>query len=75
MGLELERQYVAQGRYGASIETDIEDLPRNRVNVKITIEEGKSSGIRHINVVGASLFPQEELLDALELKHPSLLSF
>ena len=75
MGLELERQYVAQGRYGASIETHIEDLPRNRVNVKITIEEGKSSGIRHINVVGASLFPQEELLDALELKHPSLLSF
>ena len=75
MGLELERQYVAQGRYAASIETDIEDLPRNRVNVKITIEEGKSSGIRHINVVGASLFPQEELLDALELKHPSLLSF
>ena len=75
MGLELERQYVAQGRYGASIDTEIEDLPRNRVNVKINIEEGKSSGIRHINVVGASLFPQEELLDALELKHPSLLSF
>ena len=75
MGLELERQYVAQGRYGASIETDIEDLPRNRVNVKIIIEEGKSSGIRHINVVGAELFSQEELLDALELKHPSLLSF
>lgn len=75
MGLELERQYVAQGRYGASIETDIEDLPRNRVNVKINIEEGKSSGIRHINVVGARLFPQEDLLDALELKHPSLLSF
>ncbi|HCY05263.1 MAG TPA: outer membrane protein assembly factor BamA [Gammaproteobacteria bacterium] len=75
MGLELERQYVAQGRYGASIDTDIEDLPRNRVNIKIIIEEGKSSGIRHINVVGAELFPQEELLDALELKHPSLLSF
>ncbi len=75
MGLELERQYVAQGRYGASIETDIEDLPRNRVNVKIIIEEGKSSGIRHINVVGAELFTQEELLGALELKHPSLLSF
>ena len=38
MGLELERQYVAQGRYGASIETEIEDLPRNRVNIKIDIE-------------------------------------
>ena len=75
MGLELERQYVAQGRYGASIETEIEDLPRNRVNIKIDIEEGKSSGIRHINFVGNSAFNEVELLDSLELKHPSLLSF
>ena len=29
--LELERQYVAQGRYGSSIETEVQDLPRNRV--------------------------------------------
>ena len=43
MGLELERQYVAQGRYGASIDTEIEDLPRNRFNIKINDEEGKSS--------------------------------
>lgn len=75
VGLELERQYVAQGRYGASIETDIEELPRNRVNVKIDIEEGKNSGIRHLNIVGAEAFSDEELLDVLELKHPSLLSF
>ena len=75
MGLELERQYVAQGRYGAAIETEIEDLPRNRVNIKIDIEEGKSSGIRHINFVGNSAFSEAQLLDSLELKHPSLLSF
>ena len=75
MGLELERQYVAQGRYGASIETEIEDLPRNRVDVKILIEEGKNSGIRHLNIVGAEKFSDEELLDELELQHPSLLSF
>ena len=75
MGLELERQYVAQGRYGASIDTEIEDLPRNRVNIKINIEEGKSSGIRHINFVGNNAFSEVELLDSLELKHPSLLSF
>ncbi len=75
MGLELERQYVAQGRYGASIETEIEDLPRNRVNIKINIEEGKSSGIRHINFVGNSAYAEAELLDSLELKHPSILSF
>ena len=58
MGLELERQYVSQGRYGASIDTEIEDLPRNRVNVKIDIEEGKSSGIRHINFVGNNAYSE-----------------
>ena len=75
VGLELERQYVAQGRYGAAIDTNVEELPRNRVAISIDIEEGKTSGIRHINVVGASVFDEQELLDQLELKHPSLLSF
>ena len=75
MGLELERQYVAQGRYGADITTEVEELPRNRVNVKILVEEGKSASIRHINIVGAKTVSQEELLEVFELKHPSLLSF
>ena len=75
VGLELERQYVSQGRYGASIETNIEELPRNRVAIGIDIEEGKTSGIRHINVVGATIFPEKELLDEMELQHPGLFSF
>ena len=75
VGIELERQYVTQGRYGASIETTIDELARNRVAIKIDVEEGKSSGIRHINIVGASVFPIPKLLDQFELKHPSLLSF
>lgn len=75
VGLELERQYVAQGRYGAAIDTGVEELPRNRVAIRIDIEEGKTSGIRHINVVGATVFDEQELLDELELRHPSLMSF
>ena len=68
VGLELERQYVSQGRYGASIETVVEDLPRNRVAIKINVEEGDTSGIRHINIVGADVYPQSELLDQMELQ-------
>lgn len=75
VGLELERQYVAQGRYGATIDTEISELPRNRVDIAINISEGKSSGIRHINIVGAKEFDQAELLDQLELQHPSFFSF
>jgi len=75
VGLELERQYVAQGRYGAALETEVENLPRNRVALKITIEEGGTSGIRHINIVGATVYQEKDLLDGMELKHPSLFSF
>ena len=75
VGMELERQYVAQGRYGAAIDTKVEELPRNRVAISIDIEEGKTSGIRHINIVGAKAFSEKELLDEMELSHPTLFSF
>lgn len=75
MDLELERQYVAQGRYNATIDTTVEELPRNRVAISIDVVEGDSSKIRQINIVGNSLFDDAELLDQLELKHPNWLSF
>ena len=75
IGIELTRSYFAQGRYSASIDPSIEELARNRVNVKIEIDEGKSSGVRHINFVGANVFSQSELLAPLELQHPTLFSF
>ncbi len=75
MGIELTRAYLAQGRYDAVIEPNVKKLPRNRVDIKIDIDEGKSSGVSHINVVGADVFSQGELLAPLELQHPSMLSF
>ena len=73
--LELSRQYVAQGRYGASIDTNVEELPRNRVAIHIDIKEGKTSTIQHINVVGNHAFTEQDLLDVFELKTPSFFSF
>ena len=75
IGIELERSYFSQGRYGAAIEPSVKTLPRNRVEVKIEIDEGKGSGVRHINFVGAEVFSQAELLAPLEMQHPTLLSF
>ena len=75
VSLELERQYVSQGRYGAAIDTQVTELPRNRVAIKIQIEEGSTSGIRHINIVGTTVYEEEDLLDEMELQHPSLMSF
>lgn len=65
---ELQRQYVAQGRYSANIETEVVPQPRNRVALKIKINEGTVATIQHINVVGNTVFSDEELLDLFELK-------
>lgn len=72
---DLEGQYVSQGRYDASIETTVEELPRNRVAIKVDVFEGNVSGIRHINIVGNEVFDDETLIEELELKLPSLFSF
>lgn len=72
---ELQRQYVAQGRYSASIETRIEQLERNRVALKIEIAEGSVATIEHINIVGNQRFSDEELRPLLELRPSNWLSF
>lgn len=75
VGLELERQYVAQGRYGASIDSEVTDLPRNRVAIDIEIDEGQVAKVRHVNVVGNTIYSDAELLEEFELKLPGLISF
>ncbi|TBU95512.1 outer membrane protein assembly factor BamA [Stutzerimonas kirkiae] len=72
---ELQRQYVGQGRYSASIETEVVAQPRNRVALKIKINEGSVAAIKHINVVGNSVFSDEDLADLFELKITNWLSF
>lgn len=64
----LQREYIGQGRYGASVKIDVEDLPRNQVKVKIDITEGTVARIKQINIVGNSAFPDVELTDLFELK-------
>lgn len=66
MGQELQRQYVSQGRYGAMVETEVEQLPRNRIKINVTIDEGDVAVIRHINIVGNRAFEQEQLLELFE---------
>lgn len=75
MQLELQRQYVQQGRYDAAIETDVIPEPRNRVSVNITIDEGTPARIKHINIVGNTLFDEDELTKEFELKTGGWLSF
>ncbi|MBU1831153.1 MAG: outer membrane protein assembly factor BamA [Gammaproteobacteria bacterium] len=75
MKIELTRQYVSQGRYDASIETDVVAEPRNRVSISINIDEGSNATIEHINIVGNTVYDDDTLLDLFELKTGGLFSF
>ena len=75
MKMELTRQYVSQGRYDAGIETDVVSLPRNRVAVNINIDEGTTASIKHINIVGNTVYSDAHLLDLLALKTTGWLSW
>ena len=75
MSQELQRQYVSQGRYGALVQTDVRELPRNRVAVNIDIDEGDVAKIRHINIVGNSNFAEPTLLEQFEQNKTGWLSW
>ncbi len=75
MQLELQRQYVQQGRYDANIETEVIPEPRNRVTININVDEGTVAAIKHINVVGNQVFSDQEIADLFELQTTGWLSF
>ncbi|MEP5765342.1 MAG: outer membrane protein assembly factor BamA [Halieaceae bacterium] len=75
MQLELQRQYVQQGRYDANIDAEVIPEPRNRVSINIDVDEGNVSTIKHINIVGNTVYKDEDLTDLFELHSTNWLSF
>ncbi len=63
----LTDQYFSRGKYAVRIDAQVEDVPGNRVKIKIDIKEGKRAKIRQINVVGNRV-SRQKLLEAFELK-------
>ena len=72
---ELVRSYASNGRYGAGVEIDEVKKPRNRIDINITVDEGKSAKIEKINIIGNEVFDNEELLKGFELSEGSFFSF
>ncbi|MDQ7728147.1 outer membrane protein assembly factor BamA [Halomonas sp. SpR8] len=64
---ELEGVYQSQGRYSASIDTEVEEVDEGRVQVNININEGEVAKIRQINIVGNNAFDDETLREVFEL--------
>ena len=66
---ELRRQYMANGYYDVDIDPHVDNLPNNRVDIKIQVTEGHSASIRQINIIGNHAFTKDVLLGQLKLQN------
>jgi outer membrane protein insertion porin family len=67
---ELVKQYFSQGRYAVVVDSRVVELDRNRVRISITVSEGDTAKIKHINIVGNTLFTDKEIKKEFESKIP-----
>ncbi len=72
---ELESVYFSQGKYNVKIDTEVEELDQNRVNIDINISEGIKSLIKQINIIGNNVYDDATLLDEIQLGIPSAFAF
>ncbi|MCL1859928.1 MAG: outer membrane protein assembly factor BamA, partial [Proteobacteria bacterium] len=67
---EIKRQYLARGKFGATVTTTVTPAERNRVGITFNVDEGDVARIRQIKIVGAKTFKESNLLDLFELSTP-----
>ncbi|MDP2793989.1 MAG: outer membrane protein assembly factor BamA [Sulfurisoma sp.] len=72
---ELKRQYLAQGYYAVNLTTTVTPLERNRVGISVSVDEGDIAKIKQINIVGAKVVKESELLDLFVLRSPGFLTW
>jgi outer membrane protein insertion porin family len=72
---ELKRQYFSRGRYAVNVKTTVTPLERNRVGIRIDVDEGEVTKIHGITIVGNRLFKDSELLKTFSLSTSTLFSF
>ena len=63
---ELVQQYFAFGKYSVSIDTQVRELERNRVDIGIHIVEGDVAKIKQVKIVGNTVFEEDDLIDDFE---------
>ncbi len=71
---EIEKQYFSHGKYGVKIKTRAVNMSRNRVQVRMDVDEGEPAKIKEINIVGNKVFSDEDLLEQFELSTGGMFS-
>lgn len=68
---EIRNQYFSNGRYGVEMTAKVDELPGNRVNVLVDIDEGKVTNIKRINIVGNTVYDDDLLVEQFTLQEQS----
>lgn len=71
---ELEQQYVQQGRYDADIQVETVARPNNRVELNVDFNEGKPAKVFDINIIGNTVFDEDEIKQVFAVKESGWLS-
>ncbi|MDX1795319.1 MAG: outer membrane protein assembly factor BamA [Hydrogenovibrio sp.] len=70
--VDLRRQYQNQGYYAADVKIDVEKLPRNRVALKVKVQEGKPASIGRITLVGNKTYSDKRLKGVMLLSESAM---
>lgn len=65
---ELEQQYIQQGRYDADVSVETTARSGNRADVKLKFDEGKAARVVDINVIGNTVFKEDDIRRAFAVK-------
>ncbi|MCZ8015380.1 MAG: outer membrane protein assembly factor BamA [Limnobacter sp.] len=72
---ELKRQYLSRSKYGAQVQTRVDQLARNRVGITFNVDEGESASIKQLKIIGSKEFTEKQLLEEFELSTGGLMSW
>lgn len=72
---DLSKSYNSMGRYNISVKASYQPLERNRVALKIDIDEGTLTRISNISIYGMTKFAESDLLGLMDLKATNFLSW
>ena len=72
---ELKRQYFNRGLYAVQVKATLSPQERNRTAITFEVSEGEVSKIRSINIVGASLFKEKDLVGLFTLSTPGWMTW